>query len=126
MAIGRLDHYTINVRDVDASVAFYTDALGLAKGERPPFDFPGAWLYCGERPVVHLIGGKAGGGPGTGSLDHVAFQASDLAEFTARLGALEVPFDERNVPDSELHQVFVEDPDGITIEINFLGEAQAG
>ncbi len=57
MAVNALDHYTIVTADLDASVAFYTEVLGLKDGPRPAFDAPGAWLYCDDRPVVHLIGG---------------------------------------------------------------------
>ncbi len=42
MPVEMLDHYTINTADVDTSVSFYVDVLGLRLGERPPFTFPGA------------------------------------------------------------------------------------
>ncbi len=57
MTVRSLDHYTIRTADVDASVAFYVDVLGLRNGKRPAFTVPGAWLYCGDSPAVHLIGG---------------------------------------------------------------------
>ena len=118
-----VDHVTIRAADLDASVAFYEDVLGLTRGDRPPFGFPGAWLYLGDHPVVHLIGGR-GGGPGTGAIDHVAFQAADLAGTRARLADLGVAFEERTVPGQGLVQLFVRDPDGVRIELNFpVGEA---
>ena len=125
MAVSSLDHYTINTADLDASVAFYTEVLGLRNGERPAFGFPGAWLYCGDHPVVHLIGGDRPTNAGTGAIDHIAFRASGLGEYKRRLNALGIPFKERDVPDQPLHQVFLEDPDGVTIEINFRDEAPA-
>ncbi len=125
MAVSSLDHYTINTADLDASVAFYAEVLGLRNGERPAFDLPGAWLYCGDHPVVHLIGGDRPTNAGTGAIDHIAFRASGLGEYKRRLNALGIPFKERDVPDQPLHQVFLEDPDGVTIEINFRDEAPA-
>ena len=60
MALRSLDHVTVNCADLDRSRAFYSQALGLTDGKRPNFAFPGAWLYVGDRPVVHLVGGRDG------------------------------------------------------------------
>ena len=125
MTVRSLDHYTIRTADLDASVAFYVDVLGLRHGERPTFTVPGAWLYCGDSPTVHLIGGNGPKDAGTGAIDHVAFRASGLAEFTGHLRQLGIPFDERTPPGTRTRQVFVKDPDGLTVEVNFPGEAPA-
>jgi catechol 2,3-dioxygenase-like lactoylglutathione lyase family enzyme len=122
MPLSRLDHVTVLCSDLARSRAFYVKALGLADGERPPFDFPGAWLYVGERPVVHLIGGRNEGTKGTGSFDHVAFAATDLDGTRKRLKDAHVDFREARVPGRPLHQLFVIDPDGVMIEINVSSE----
>jgi catechol 2,3-dioxygenase-like lactoylglutathione lyase family enzyme len=122
MPLSRLDHVTVLCSDLARSRAFYAKALGLADGERPPFDFPGAWLYVGERPVVHLIGGRNEGTKGTGSFDHVAFAATDLEGTRKRLKEARVDFREAKVPGRPLHQLFVIDPDGVMIEINVSSE----
>jgi len=54
-----LDHVNIRTRQLSVVRAFYTDVLGLKDGPRPPFGHPGAWLYAGDRPVVHLWLGTA-------------------------------------------------------------------
>ncbi len=123
MAVQTLDHFTINTTDLQRSVAFYTDVLGLRAGDRPAFDFPGAWLYCGDRPVVHLIGRDGPAQMGTGTLDHVAFRANDVQTYRERLLRREAAFTERDVPGMPLHQVILEDPNGVTIELNFWEEA---
>jgi catechol 2,3-dioxygenase-like lactoylglutathione lyase family enzyme len=125
MALDALDHVTLVARDLDRSVRFYEDVLGLKSGARPPFNFPGAWLYLGDRPVVHLIGGR-GATEGTGAIDHVAFRATGLAATRGRLTKLGHSIDERTVPGQGLHQVFLRDPDGVKIELNFAAaEAKA-
>ena len=121
MAVKRLDHYTINVSDLEASIAFYAEIVGLVDGPRPPFSFPGAWLYCGEAPVLHLIGGRPPA-HGTGPIDHVAFRAEGLVEQIAILRRQGIRFREQEVPKASLRQVFFEDPDGVTIELNFIQE----
>ncbi len=137
MGITRLDHYSIRTDDLETTRDFYVEALGLVDGPRPPFPFPGYWLYCGDRPVVHLIGLDPGGAQGLtdymgadrkqvlkggGAVDHVAFNADNLDGMRTRLESLGIDYRERDVPDMHLHQVFVQDPNGFTIEINFWAD----
>ena len=42
----------------------------------------------------------------------------------ARLKASDVPYRERQVPGMDLYQLFVEDPNGITLELNYFGSEQ--
>ena len=134
MSIEKLDHYTIRTKDLESTRRFYTEVMGLEIGPRPNFSFPGAWLYQGRNAVVHVIGidpsdasglqdylGDKGSDsqPGTGPIDHVAFVGSDLGAMRERFQSARVPFRERTVPTLNLHQVFLEDPNGVTIELNF-------
>jgi catechol 2,3-dioxygenase-like lactoylglutathione lyase family enzyme len=141
MAIGRLDHYSVRTTDVETSERFYSEVLGFTSGPRPPFDFPGAWLYTGDPqkdgiPVVHIVGVNPDSAENvraylgerrelspadTGAVDHIAFRATGLDEMRARCKKLKVPFRERSVPGSKLYQIFVKDPDGVTIELNYPG-----
>ncbi len=130
MGIELLDHFTINVSNLDVSTEFYTDVVGLRKGKRPAFSFGGAWLYCGTKPVVHLIDDetrralrlKQSGGKeikGTGALDHIAFRAKGLDDMLRRLRKKSIKFDQQAVPGQRVQQLFVNDPDGIRLEFNF-------
>ena len=127
MPIAQLSHYAIRTSDLDASRWFYCEVLGLTVGPRPPFSFPGLWLYQGDHgsyhnAVVHLIdtdAGDASRGAETGMFDHIAFMASDVAAMRARLQTLGVPYRQREVPVLGLQQLFVHDPDGIKIELNY-------
>jgi catechol 2,3-dioxygenase-like lactoylglutathione lyase family enzyme len=146
MDIKRVDHYSIRTRDLERSQRFYTDVIGLKAGPRPPFDFPGYWLYSGEPPpdlhnpaknygLVHLMGWNTdnpgamdayvGSRPdavlegGTGSLDHVAFAATGREAMLERCRKHGIEFIERQVPLLGLIQVFIKDPDGVTLELNF-------
>jgi catechol 2,3-dioxygenase-like lactoylglutathione lyase family enzyme len=139
MPIGRLDHYSIRTLDIEASRRFYTEIMGFQVGYRPEFNFPGLWLYNGlpypeSYGVVHIIGVDVDNPEGlkeylgdrdleslkgTGTVDHMAFAATGLADMRRRLGRHKVPFRERTVPSLGLHQVFIEDPSNVTIELNY-------
>lgn len=122
MAMGPLQHINIRCADAERSRAFYTDIMGLSVGARPPFASVGYWLYQGEEPIVHLVQKPAGEtvkGPGTGNLDHIAFSGRDLAAFRNTLASAGVAFEERLVPRENVTQVFVTDPEGIRLELNF-------
>ncbi len=83
---------------------------------------PGAWLYLGGRPVVHLVGGRRGEVPlTTGPFDHIAFEAQDFQAMRSKMQALGLDFQENDVPDFKIQQLFVRDPDGVKIELNFRG-----
>lgn len=128
MALGRLDHVTIRTRPeaLGAVRDFYVEVLGLEEGERPPFTFPGHWLYVGGRPVVHLAGREGlEAGTDTGGIDHVAFSATGLAQTRARLDQHGVAYREQTVPLLGLHQLFVTDPAGIRVELNFAASEAA-
>jgi catechol 2,3-dioxygenase-like lactoylglutathione lyase family enzyme len=138
MTIVKLAHYSIRATDLEASGRFYTEIMGFRVGYRPPFDFPGLWLYQdddeSEFGVVHVIGvdptdpasigrylgdRSAGALVGTGSVDHIAFLAEGWPDMRGRLEAHAWDFTERTVPSLGLHQVFIADPSGITIELNY-------
>ena len=55
MKIKQLDHINLRTPALDRMVAFYCEVLGFEKGARPPFDFGGAWLYCGTQAAIHLV-----------------------------------------------------------------------
>src|SRR5262245_44324404 len=74
-----MNHFTILTDDVDATIAFYGEFLGIAPGARPPFDFPGAWLYANGQPILHVIGGRPKEELKAGVIDHMAFSAQGLA-----------------------------------------------
>ncbi|AIO26123.1 VOC family protein [Burkholderia cepacia] len=144
MTVSRLAHYSIRTLDLERSCRFYERVLGFKRGYRPPFDFPGAWLYKGgdesDYGTVHIIGvdpanpdglaaylgDKALPASGTGTVDHIAFLATGVEAMWDTLRAEHVAWRDRTVPSLGLHQVFIEDPSGVTIELNFPAAEVAG
>jgi catechol 2,3-dioxygenase-like lactoylglutathione lyase family enzyme len=126
MPAKKLEHYTIRCGDLERTRDFYAGVLGLTVGPRPNFDFAGYWLYCGETPVVHLVASEgAVGTPDdretTGRLDHIAFRSEDFDTMVAALRAQGIAFRQNEVRDFNLRQLFLHDPDGILVELNFHG-----
>lgn len=127
MDVQFIDHFTLSVRPHELAKlrTFYTETFGLKEGRRPDFNFPGHWLYLGNRPVVHLAANLpddievADGVMSTGKFNHVSFRAKDVAGTRARLKQLGVEFREAPVPGFPLHQIFVHDPAGLMIELTF-------
>ena len=114
------DHFTIRTDDLSATRDFYVDVLGFVDGYRPPFDFPGNWLYLEDRPVIHVVHIDSADvdDPGSGAVDHVAFRGADADALAAHLDDRAIKYRQAEVPSLELKQFFIQDPNGITVEIN--------
>jgi catechol 2,3-dioxygenase-like lactoylglutathione lyase family enzyme len=127
MALEMLEHYTVQCADLESTRDFYRDVLGLIVGPRPNFKFSGYWLYADDVPVVHLLGAdgalpensNAEARGDTGAFDHIAFRGSDVQSMIANLKNRGIAFRENQIRDFGLHQVFVRDPNGIMVEMNF-------
>jgi len=124
--VAGLDH--INFRAPEALIeqlrVFYRDVIGLSDGPRPPFRSRGYWLYAGGRDVMHLtITTDDGHAPvrpaSTGWLDHIALTCTHAASMRARLDAAGVPYELDEVPATRQLQIFLTDPSGVGVELNF-------
>ena len=119
MAISDMNHFTVLTHDLVATRQFYIDILGLKEGYRPDLGFPGAWLYIGERAVLHVIAGRPVPDPPGGVLDHMAFSASDLPATVATLKARDLEYVLRKQNGSGVWQLFCYDPSGARVELDF-------
>jgi catechol 2,3-dioxygenase-like lactoylglutathione lyase family enzyme len=140
MPLTRLDHYLIQTDDLEKTAEWYADALGMERGATPDFKFPVVWMYIGERPVVHItlggenvsenrmayLGQQSTETHGSGAVDHIAFHATGLREMMGRLRDMGAEFRERQVDDAGLYQLFLLDPNGVKIELNFPAAEAVG
>src|SRR5688572_23086324 len=126
LAIRWLDHVNIRTANLEALVRFYEDVIGLKSGARPPLGFPGAWMYAGERAVIHLVGVAEQPQPqGALRLEHFAFAGSGLSELLARLKQHAVMYEQSRQPGTGNVIINVKDPDGNRLHIDFAG-SEAG
>ena len=122
VSVGVLDHFNIRTRKLADTVRFYEDVLGLEKGARPNFAFPGAWMYSEGKAVVHLVDISStteAQKPDSGCVHHVAFASRGFDGMRQRLKSRGMSFDARQVPGGDLWQIFVNDPNGVMIELNY-------
>ena len=122
--IAALSH--VNLRASAAMVErlrrFYCDVIGLEEGPRPPFRSRGHWLYGGGRDLMHLTVAEeaADASPrDSGWFDHYAFAACDVTATRARLDAAGVAYEVDEVPARGEVQLFLTDPAGVGVELNF-------
>lgn len=125
--VSGIHHFTVGCAtgDLPVLLAFYTHTLGLQEGYRPGLRYPGHWLYAGGHAIVHLNAllpetpAREGG-----ALDHVALKAHGFVSGRQALRDANIPFDEAPLRGTYLHQVFLRDPLGLKIELNFDLQAE--
>ena len=134
MSLKTFEHVLILADDLKKTKEFYVDLLGLKDGYRPDFPFPGHWLYLNEddkAACIHLAMRKQGDGQdyyigkknnvksGSGAIDHVAFNCEDIESMKEMIDNKSIEYTHRKVPGFPLEQLFVDDPDGVKVELNF-------
>ena len=139
MPLSHIEHFLLQTTDMAKTREWYVNVLGMRVGQSPDFKFPVFWLYLGDKDVVHVteggakvsenrkryVGQESQATTGSGAIDHLAFRATGLREMMAHLKTLGVDFKQRQVDDQGLYQLFMFDPNGIKIEVNYSNtEAQ--
>jgi catechol 2,3-dioxygenase-like lactoylglutathione lyase family enzyme len=134
MPLSHIEHFLVATDDIEKTAGWYCRVLGLSEGPHPDFGFPVKWLYLDGRDIVHIgpSASRAGEnqkrylgrtsqdtGTGTGALDHIAFRATGLRQMMSHLRAQGVAFSERRANGQALYQLFLYDPNGIKIELNY-------
>jgi catechol 2,3-dioxygenase-like lactoylglutathione lyase family enzyme len=134
VAITELNHYFVRANDLEETKRFYCDVLGFEVMPRPDLPFVGYWLGTNGSVQIHM--GPHGvaeaevfylGTPPNaatdqaGVVDHIAFLATEPERMSARLEQHGVHGTKRYLPEFGLCQLFVDDPNGLTIELNFFG-----
>ena len=143
--ISRLDHVNIVTKNIGETIRFYTEVLGMKNAPLPGGmvskrnaficdDNDNAVLHIqgvdpeDPQPTFDSIRQRLGNLrtsiglddlDGSASIEHVAFACQDYDAVRDRLGrhGLEMRFND--VPQMNLRQIFVNDPNGITLELNF-------
>lgn len=129
MQVNGLNHINIVAADLDATVQFYETVLGMKAMEIPmaPAGFAGRWINDADgQPIVHVQahnperhGPLSERSEGLGPLDHIAMTCADFDGMLARCKKLELEHRVNDRQFGDLRQIFVTDPDGVVLELNF-------
>ncbi len=141
MPVSHIEHFLVAADDIDATRDWYARVLGMTSGPHPDFGFPVHWMYVNGVDVVHIgPSARSAGdiqkkylgrtsqdsGTGTGAVDHIAFRATGLSQMMQHLRAERIPFSQRRANGQALFQLFLYDPNGIKIELNYAAEEAEG
>lgn len=133
MPLTKLEHFLVLTDDIHNTRDFYRDILGCKEGFRADLGFTGYWLYIDDTPVIHIADwlsytahSQQHGIPvtskseSTGAFDHIAFNGSDAQNMIDKLEANKIPYHRNDVPMVGLVQLFLSDPNGVKIELNYM------
>ena len=113
-----LHHVNIRALDLEQTIAFYVDAIGLAKGFDPRSVSRGLALRRREARNLHLTVGTSAPIAREAGVDHFAFVCDDLDATLKRLDRLGLPYSPpRRQSATGIRQAFLLDPNGITVEL---------
>jgi catechol 2,3-dioxygenase-like lactoylglutathione lyase family enzyme len=140
MPLSHIEHFLLQTADMEGTRRWYVEVLGMRVGSSPDFKFPVFWLYLGDKDVVHVteggkgvsenrrkyVGQQSDAVSGTGVVDHIAFRATGLRDMLAHLKKLGVDFKQRRVDDQGLYQLFMFDPNGVKVELNYASDEAVG
>jgi catechol 2,3-dioxygenase-like lactoylglutathione lyase family enzyme len=122
----KLHHVSLEVRNLDQSVNFYANVIGLVQVQRPKYLFKGAWFSMPGGQFLHLVKRRRRGGAAPARKKkrhlyrdtHFAVQVEDIDAAFDYLRAQNLnPKWPKTLP-SRFPQVYIQDPDGYVIEFN--------
>ena len=128
MRVTGLDHVVMICRDIEASLTYYTDVLGLTSEDADRWreglaSFPS--VRVDESTIIDLLPGE----PDGKNIDHICLviEPTDLDELAKRpgLNVVQGPV-ERGGARGQGWSLYVIDPDAHVIELKHYGAAPAG
>ena len=129
MPVCGLNHVNIVTRDLAASKRFYRDLLGLAEVDTSGI-LPGIEVHWLADPAGHAVihlqrhdPARHGDDQSAGTIDHVAFSCEDFDGMRARCADLGVACRAVEAAGAPFRLLFVTDPNGVQLELNFSNPA---
>lgn len=131
MHVRRIDHVNLRTPLLEESVAFYTKLLGLRRGLLPGIDpTRNAWLYdLSDQPIIHVNlppnDEPVPDASHSGRIHHIALDCMNYDLIRQTISDMALPYEENHVESIGLRQLFVKDPNGVLLELNFHSQTQA-
>lgn len=126
-ALKTLDHLVLTVSDMDRTIAFYRDVLGMTPQTFTPADGSARWaLTFGQQKInLHLAGAEfspMAKTPLPGSADLCFLSEIPIETWIAHLAQVSVSIEEgpvaRTGATGPILSVYIRDPDGNLLEIS--------
>jgi catechol 2,3-dioxygenase-like lactoylglutathione lyase family enzyme len=123
-----LDHVNVRTRDVQGTVRFFSEVLGLTAGAAPGMNANEfAWMFTSAgAPIFHVQLDRSGSlapvardRDDTGPIHHIALDCAGHDATITRLQTLGITYRLNEVTAANLKQVFLFDPNGILLELNY-------
>ncbi len=123
-----LDHVNVQTTRLADTVAFYRDVIGLEQRDPPGLDPKLVqWMHDeAGHALVHIstVGSLLGDGDAfvagkTGAVHHVALLCTGHDAMVAMLEKHGLGYRLNHVQVIDLKQIFVEDPNGVLLELNY-------
>ncbi len=116
-----LEYAGIRVREIERSVRFYTEGLGLRRGSTGRMAAGGVWLELtdpgsGAKLELNYYPGDPPYREGD-ELDHLGFRVEELDAVVRRLVALGGKVRIPAFAEGDVRLAFVADPDGVWVEL---------
>ena len=121
----KLDHINIkaNKHLLETVKDFYCKILDMEEGFRPSVSIGGYWLYSEDKAILHLMESEESLQANPNShLDHIAFKSSGLKAMIDKLSSNNIDHHSNYLPEFDMTQLFIYDPVGNQLEINFENE----
>lgn len=133
MPVAGINHVNIITERLDETADFYVRLLDLTRAlpMGGVMTFRGAWLHDSQgAAILHIVAfdpakhHKVDAGPATptGAIDHVAFACTGFEAMLARCAELGLEHRVNDRKYGDLRQIFVNDPNGVKLELNFHGD----
>jgi catechol 2,3-dioxygenase-like lactoylglutathione lyase family enzyme len=120
-----LSHACYVVNDLEVSLEFYRDGLGLPVA----FEYvdesgkpTGAYVYVGERTFIELFEGDAAPAPGDASYRHISLEVEDMESTVVELRGRGLTVTGLKMGNDNSWQAWLTDPDGNRIELQQFTE----
>jgi len=120
-----MHHVALATEDLDSTVLFYTNIVGLELGPTPSSSGPLQWMYAGDNPVLHIFQPKSGRDePVTGvyGIAHLALHIADFDVACQRLDEHAIPHETNIMETRKARQVFFDGPDRVRVELIEIGK----
>jgi catechol 2,3-dioxygenase-like lactoylglutathione lyase family enzyme len=130
MKVTSLDHLVLTVADLDKTVAFYCDVLGMTREDFKPADgsVRTALKFGDQKINLHVSGGEfdpKAQAPTPGSADLCFLSDTLLDAWQERFDCYEIAVEEgpvrRTGATGPIWSLYVRDPDGNLIEVSVHG-----